>query len=304
MRFLRRGPRALPQPGMYIISSVIAFVLTLIIVVLFFYKPVIEGFRVKSQLMPPPIPPIPVGRGFLWALTAILGVGLFPIAFYSRRRYKVLKDLERQVPVLIRDFIGLLRSGMSVSDALEVMARRSYGPLDVFVKTLLRLTKAKYTFEEAFEEALKTVPRRLVRYLILIRESYRAGGISLELAGRIAALYAAIGALDELRESNLRAYAYILAMSVLVYSIGSGVIIYLASSMGHSRFIRPALGINDVVGILYYTGIMLALISGIFAGKIITGESLGGLWYAWLYILITALTILLSERILTTHIFP
>jgi hypothetical protein len=93
-------------------------------------------------------------------------------------------------------------------------------------------------------------------------------------------------------------------MSVLVYSIGSGVIIYLASSMGHSRLVRPVLGINDVVGILYYTGIVLALISGIFAGKIITGESLGGLWYAWLYILITALTILLSERILTTHIFP
>ena len=296
--------RVVPDPEPYIAMAIGLFAASLVILLVFFRKPFVEGFYTRSQMFPPPLPPIPVGRGFLWGLTLMIVASMSPIALYSRRRYAALKSLERQVPVLIRDFIGLLRSGMSVNDALEIMARRSYGPLDVFVRTLLRLTRAKVVFEDAFEEAAKTVPKRLIRYLILIRESYRAGGVSLELAGRIASLYAAISALDELRESNLKAYAYVLAMSVLIYSLGSGAIIYLAGSMQGSKLVRPVLAPDEVLGVLYYTGLLLALISGIFAGKLITGEVSGGLWYAWFYIGITALAILLSGKLLAFRFAP
>ena len=304
MRFLRRRRRVtILDVRPYAYLSVILFIGSFLAVYALYRKPLEEGLAIRSQLFPPPIPAIPIGKGFLWALTIVLIVGTLPLALYSRKKYNVMRGLEKQVPVLIRDFIGLLRSGMSVGEAIEIMARRSYGPLNVFIRTLLGLIRAKVPFEDAFEEASKTVPKRLVRYLILIRESYRAGGISLELAGRIASLYAAISALDEIRESNLKAYAYVLAMSVLIYSLGSGAIIYLAGSMQSTKIVRPLLKPDEVLGILYYTGIILAFISGIFAGKLITGEASGGLWYAWFYILLTTLSILLAGKLLSFHIF-
>ena len=191
---------------------------------------------------------------------------------------------------------------MSVGETIEIMSKRNYGPLNIFIRTLLTLTRAKVPFEDAFERAVKTIPKRLIRYLILIRESYKAGGVSLELAGRIASLYAAISALDELRESNLKAYAYVLAMSVLIYSLGSSAIIYLSGSMQSSKIVKPVLRPEEVLGILYYTGLLLAFISGVFAGKLITGEASGGLWYAWLYILLTTLTVLFSGKLMSFHI--
>ncbi len=300
MKVFKRRKRlsVAPDPEPYLMLAGALFVVSIVILLIFFRKTFTGGLSVRSQMFPPPLPKVPVGSGFLWGLTLIISSSMAPIAFYSRKRYSVIRGLERQVPVLIRDFIGLLRSGMSVNEALEIMARRSYGPLDIFIRTLLRLTRAKVTFEDAFAEAAKTVPKRLVRYLILIRESYRAGGVSLELAGRIASLYAAINALDELRESNLKAYVYILAMSVLIYSLGSGAIVYLAGSMQGSKLVKPVLNIQEVTGILYYTGLVIALISGVFAGKMVTGEAVGGLWYAWFYIIITAVAILLSGKLL------
>ncbi|MEB3817075.1 MAG: type II secretion system F family protein [Desulfurococcales archaeon] len=289
-----RVERLEPRPRMYVISSLI-----LAIVAGIAYVAITGPATIKSEahltmeLAPPPFPRLPVGPHIVRLIAFVIAAALAPLGIYSRRVMVFQRRLEEASIRVVREFLGLLRTGYSVIDAVSIMAAEDYGPLNAFIRRMAGLLKRNYTFEEAFNSSIAMLPRSARVFLIPILDAYEAGGRAVELAGSLSSVMSNINALEELRRSSLGAYTYMLITSMIMFAAVSAATVYLASSIwsGKAGFVKPLFTPGEIDAMLFYTSTWLSVIAGLIAGKLIAGTVKAGLWYAFLFYIVTVATL-------------
>ena len=201
----------------------------------------------------------------------------FP-AFVEYSNYRWVRQFEGAVPRLLRDIAEAVRSGETLTKAVEVAAEKGSDPLS---KELARVI-ALFVLGASWEESVCTLNKQIKsptvqRLATILVEANESGGKTSEILGMSVELLSSLDQYKEEQQNNMKPYLYTIYASIAIFLIISFVVISqflfpLASPTANQVSMKAnsmnILDINYYVSILFWAATVEAFFGGIIAGKI------------------------------------
>ena len=222
---------------------------------------------------------------------------LFP-AIVEFSNYRWGKQVDRNVPRLLRDVAESVRSGMTLPKALEEASQRNYGPLSKELKHAISL----FILGESWQNSLNSLAKRLKRQSVLrlstiLIEAHQTGGKIVEVLETSVNL---LQSLDEYREeqyNNMRPYITTMYMASIIFLIISRIVLsqFLAplcltsnnAAMTELGFMTGVLSIEYYTSILFWASNIESIFGGLIAGKIGERSLSAGLFHSVILMFLT-----------------
>jgi flagellar protein FlaJ len=231
-------------------------------------------------------------------ITLAILVTLLPLALIEYNNNRWLREVDKNIPRLLMDVTESMRSGVSLFSALEVAAKRDYGPVSMNLESAMVNFRMDSDFEEAMmwlgEKLRRPNARRLVT---ILTETYDTGGKVDDILDTSIDMFTNLDEYREERDSQIGPYVLLVYIGALIFLIISWTIIHqfilpiveMSSRdfVGESGILRNVLDINYYKSILYWASVIEGLAGGLVAGKIIHGRISGGLVHSVLLLVIS-----------------
>lgn len=208
------------------------------------------------------------------------------------------RQVDRNLPRLLRDVTEAVRSGVTLPRALEEASQRDYGPIS---KELERAV-SKFIMGASWEESLMSLAKWLrrptaLRLSTILIEAHQTGGRIIEVLEASVNLFSS---LDEYREeqfSNMRPYITTVYMAVVIFLIISHVVLhqFLAPlyqisagvNVQETSLLSNILDANYYTSILFWASSIESVFGGLIAGKIGEKTLSAGLLHSVILLVIT-----------------
>ena len=236
--------------------------------------------------------PININQAFALAiLMAVLPPSILDLADI---RWKTNAD--ENLPKLVVDVNGYVRSGQNIVKALELAAERNYG---VLTPELQRF-KAQLSWGVPIDRALMNLSERVGtplgrRVFSLFLHVIRSGGKINEVLDVMVKHVAELRLIERERKASLRPYLFTTYIAFLVF-LATSVLLFnsffaqlAATQMAEEGPFRISLNIELVRNVFYQLSIIEATIGGIVAGKLGEGTMGSGVKHVIILIFITML---------------
>lgn len=226
-------------------------------------------------------------------------VAILPVAIMDFRENRRMKKLEEALPNFFRDLAGMNDSGMTLPNAIHLVAQGEYSTLTPFIRRLDNEMSWNTTFIEAIQRFRTRLGTPLSdRSIDLIAKASKAGGDVSEVLRAAARDTYEVLALRADRSNNMLIYVIIVLISFLVFLF---VILILVSTflstMATAGSAASAAGAGAAsfignVDLFFYTRLFshAAMIQGIFsglvAGQMGEGRVVAGLKYSSIMLII------------------
>jgi len=220
-------------------------------------------------------------------------VAIVPVAIMDFRESRRMKNLEEALPNFFRDLAGMNDSGMTLPNAIHLVAQGEYSTLTPFIRRLDNEMSWNTTFIESIQRFRTRLGTPLSdRSIDLIAKASKAGGDVSEVLRAAARDTYEVLALRSERKNNMLIYVIIVLISFLVFVF---VILILVSTflstMATAGSAASAAGAGAAsfignVDLFFYTRLFshAAMIQGIFsglvAGQMGEGRVVAGLKYS------------------------
>ena len=234
-------------------------------------------------------------------------IAFWPASFYWDRVKEKVNRMEEKFPDFLRDLAEYWKGGLSMTVAVQTLARSEYGALNKEVKQMSVQLSWGVAFSDVIEMFAERVGTPLVKRAIsLISEANRAGGKISDILVTAANDSREIKFLEGERKRSIASYISVIWTS---YGVFLGVIVVLAKV-----FIPAIAGSNSepsdggdgggqqlgnmvirnieplfFLTIFYYGVTMQALGNGLMAGLMATGRFTSGMKHSGLMILLAIL---------------
>ena len=208
------------------------------------------------------------------------------------------RQVDRNLPRLLRDVTEAVRSGVTLPRALEEASQRDYGPIS---KELERAV-SKFIMGASWEESLMSLAKWLrrptaLRLSTILIEVHQTGGRIIEVLEASVNLFSS---LDEYREeqfNNMRPYIATVYMAVVIFLIISHVVLhqFLAPlyqisagvNVQETSLLSNILDANYYTSILFWASSIESVFGGLIAGKIGEKTLSAGLLHSVILLVIT-----------------
>ncbi len=238
----------------------------------------------------------------LFSTIVILGVIMFIVPVALTRYYEMwkIKAAEDYFPQYMRDLVEVIRSGMTLPQAVKAVSRNDYGHLSPHVKKLDAQLDWGIPFDKALLRFSKSTGSKLVgRMTSTIIESHRFGGNLTDIFDSISSTSIEIERLREERK------LYINSQLITGYVI---FFVFLLVIIGLQRFLVPSLtGIEvgematapeeievQYAEIFRNLVILQGLFAGLVIGKMAEGVVVGGIKHSLVLVIVGILIHTLS----------
>lgn len=308
------------ETKVWIISSILGF-LVLIPTFIFYYVPLlIHAFTVPPAPTNPSAPDVDVIRAEIIKtiaqvksvpnvpvlplldvvdLTYILALALLllpALSYWADQRWR--KAIDENIPGFLREISDAQKTGLPLPRAVLQASKHRHGPLTKELKKMA----AKITWGIAFSRAMKDLTAAadtdlMKQTSLLILEAERSGGVIEDVFKAAHEHVKEILALRKEREGSLKPYTYIVYTAYLIFGLVMVIIsvsfINLIACQGATATAEtinqvPKLPLN-VAGLqmlFYHLIIIEAVITGLIAGKMSTGNAKYGLKHSVLMLTI------------------
>ncbi len=204
-------------------------------------------------------------------------VAIVPVAIMDFRESRRMKNLEEALPNFFRDLAGMNDSGMTLPNAIHLVAQGEYSTLTPFIRRLDNEMSWNTTFIEAIQRFRARLGTPLSdRSIDLIAKASKAGGDVSEVLRAAARDTYEVLALRSERKNNMLIYVIIVLISFMVFVF---VILILVSTflstMATAGSAASAAGAGAAsfignVDLFFYTRLFshAAMIQGIFSGLV------------------------------------
>ncbi|OPX67366.1 MAG: flagellar assembly protein J [Methanoregulaceae archaeon PtaB.Bin056] len=204
-------------------------------------------------------------------------VAIVPVAIMDFRENRRMKNLEEALPNFFRDLAGMNDSGMTLPNAIHLVAQGEYSTLTPFIRRLDNEMSWNTTFIEAIQRFRTRLGTPLSdRSIDLIAKASKAGGDVSEVLRAAARDTYEVLALRSERKNNMLIYVIIVLISFMVFVF---VIVILVSTflstMATAGSAASAAGAGAAsfignVDLFFYTRLFshAAMIQGIFSGLV------------------------------------
>jgi flagellar protein FlaJ len=219
-----------------------------------------------------------------YVLLGIL-VSLAGPGFVEYMNYRWLKEAERGLASMFGGLASGVRSGLTLSRAMEVASEVVTKPLAREVRRCLLRAQLGVDFEAAVKglaDRLRSVKMSMAGRLLA--EASRSGGLVSEVLDSARRLYEAYDDYEGEKASSLKPYGTVVYISVIIFLVVSYVLIH--------QFLMPLIEVSRAAGApfaaalrdvgfykaaLYYGGFVEGLMSGLIVGKLTHGSVRYGL---------------------------
>lgn len=204
-------------------------------------------------------------------------VAIVPVAIMDFRENRRMKNLEEALPNFFRDLAGMNDSGMTLPNAIHLVAQGEYSTLTPFIRRLDNEMSWNTTFIESIQRFRTRLGTPLSdRSIDLIAKASKAGGDVSEVLRAAARDTYEVLALRSERKNNMLIYVIIVLISFMVFVF---VILILVSTflstMATAGSAASAAGAGAAsfignVDLFFYTRLFshAAMIQGIFSGLV------------------------------------
>ena len=231
----------------------------------------------------------------LFSTIIILGAIMFIVPIALIRYYEIwkIKAAENYFPQFMRDLVEVIRSGMTLPQAVKSVSVNEYGHLSPYIKKLDAHLEWGIPFDKALLKFSKSTGSKLVgRITSTIIESHRFGGNLTDIFESISSTSVEIERLREERK------LYINSQLITGYVI---FFVFLIVIIGLQKFLVPSLG-ETTVGELTTTApedmevqyaeifrnlvILQGLFAGLVIGKMAEGAIAGGIKHSLILVIV------------------
>ena len=223
----------------------------------------------------------------------------FP-AIVEFNNYRWGRQVERNIPRLLRDVTEAVRSGVTLPRALEEASQRDYGPLSEELEHAISM----FILGASWEDSLMSLAQRLrrpsaLRLSTILIEAHQTGGKMIEVLDTSVNLFSSLDEYREEQYSNMRPYMMTIYMATIIFLVIAYVVLhqFLAplSSASASATVKEAgllvgvLDINYYTSILFWASIIESIFGGLIAGKIGDRTLSAGLRHSVILCIVTIL---------------
>ena len=206
----------------------------------------------------------------------------FP-AIIEFNNYRWSRQVDRNIPRLLRDITEAVRSGITLPRALEDASQRDYGPLSEELEQAISM----FILGASWEDSLMFLAQRLkrpsaLRLATILTEAHQTGGKTIEVLNASVDLFSSLDEYREERYGNMKPYIMTIYMAMIIFLIIAYVVLhqFLAplcetsisatsgTAIGNSGLLEGVLNINYYSSILFWASIMESIFGGLIAGKI------------------------------------
>jgi len=246
-----------------------------------------------------------MGNGILeisWIDYLIFSVVAFfaPSGMYRSKVIKRKRAMEAKFPDFMRDLAEFWKGGLSMTRAVDTLAKGDYGALDEEVEKMAQQLSWGVAFNEVMDQFAKRMKSGLIeRSIALVEEANKAGGEISDILLTVANDARELKILDKEKEGVMQSYIYIIIPAFLIYAliIAAMTIIFVpaiassteeidlsSTSFGgvSIRELEPAL----ITLIFFYSVMVQGLGGGLNAGIMGKGTISDGLKLAALFLLV------------------
>jgi len=241
---------------------------------------------------------IPLRQSLNNSIVMVLVVALVFPAIVEFNNYRWLRDVDKNIPRLLRDVTEAVRSGVPLFRALEDASTRDYGP----ISKPLEAAMVKFNLTSDLEDSLIWLGEKLIRpaakrMSTILIEAYETGGRIIDVLDVGVDLFTSLDEYQEERDAQMRPYLLIVYLGSFVFLVISWVVLVqfltpLAAASAdplveQGGILRNVLSINYYRAVLMWAAVMEALFGGLVAGKISEGRISVGLIHSVLLLVIT-----------------
>jgi flagellar protein FlaJ len=231
------------------------------------------------------------------AFTFCILIALIPPAVIEYNNAVWLKQIDKNLPRLLRDVTESIRSGMPLIRALEIATTRDYGPMTKLLETAM----VNFNLTSDLDGSLNWLGENLIRLsgkrmATILLEAERSGGRMLDVLETSITMFTSLDEYRDEREGVVGPYVLMVYVSSLIFLFVGWVIITqfltpLAKTdmniPGVATLIGKMLPLEYYKAIIFWAAVMEGLIGGLVAGKIADSKVASGLIHSVLLITIT-----------------
>ena len=228
-------------------------------------------------------------------------VAIVPVAILDFREQRRVKNLENALPNFFRDLAGMNDSGMTLPNAVHIVASAEYSTLTPHVRKLDQDMSWGAGFVEAMYRFGRDLGTPLAdRSVDLIAKASKAGGDISEVLRAAAKDTFEVVNLAQERTNNMLIYVIIVLVSFAVFLFVVAILVatFLTTmaTAGASAASSGAQGFIGQVNLFLYTrlfshaAMLQAFFSGLVAGQMGEGRLIAGLKYSAIMLFIAWIT--------------
>jgi len=221
----------------------------------------------------------------------------FP-AIVEFSNYRWGRQVDKNIPRLLRDVAEAVRSGITLPRALEEASQRDYGPISKELEHAVSV----FILGASWEDSLMSLAQRLrrpsaLRLSTILIEAHQTGGKMIEVLDASVNLFSSLDEYREEQYSNMRPYMMTIYMATIIFLIIAYVVLHqfltplYAASAGatveESGLLAGVLDINYYTSILFWASIIESIFGGLIAGKIGDGTLSAGLRHSVILTVVT-----------------
>ena len=257
--------------------------------------PIILGLYVPQL---PYIIPIDQKVNNAIALGFIIALAFPGLVEFSNYRWG--RQVDKNIPRLLRDVTEAVRSGVALPRALEEASQRDYGP----ISKELEHTISMFVLGTSFEDSLMSFARRLrrpsaLRLTTILIEAQQTGGKLIEVLNTSVDLFSSLEEFREEEYTNMKPYVSTIYMSTFIFLIIAYIVLHqflaplyastASSGVKQSGLLTGVLNINYYTGLLFWASVIESLFAGLIGGKIVDRNLSAGLRHSIILIIISVI---------------
>lgn len=217
---------------------------------------------------------------YLVAVAIITVLTPMAVTFELENRWKT--QIENNIPDLLEDIGEGQLAGMTFVKALESSASKNFGPLTEELRRVLNKIRVGGTVEEAFQILAERVNSKIVRMATtIIIETNRSGGDIDRIVRSMAGYFWEVKAMAVERRGSMRVYVSITYISFMILLVTVMIILnqllYPLVVQGNTPLFSSQASFGDYRTILFHMSLLLAIFTGLTAGKMGEGKIRSGL---------------------------
>lgn len=241
---------------------------------------------------------VPLSQQINNAMAFGLMIAFAPPSMVEFSNYRRGKQVDRNLPRLLRDITEAVRSGLALPRAVEEASQRDYGP----VSKELERAVSMFILGASWEESLMSLAQHLrrpsaLRLSTILIEAHQTGGRIIEVLKASVNLFSSLEEYREEQFSNMRPYVVTVYMAAIIFLAISHVILYqflsplyqasTGAALDEPGLLTGVLNINYYTSILFWASIIESIFGGLIAGKMGHKSLSAGLLHSVILLVVT-----------------
>ena len=243
----------------------------------------------------PYIIPIDMPTNYYFVVCVLIAI--IPPSIIELNNSRWLKQVDKNIPILMMDITESVRSGMPMTRALEVASQREYGPISGILETAVvnfNLTSDLQASLKWFGDSLRRPSGKRMATILL--EANNSGGRMMDVLDTSINMFTSIDEYKDEKESNISPYILLVYVSSLIFLFIGWIVVaqFLeplakqnTSVQGAQNLIGSMLDINYYKSIIFWAAVVEGAVGGLVAGKITDSKIASGLIHSVFLIVVT-----------------